>query len=468
MIWEHISRQALESGKATALVHGRTALGYEETVLLAASIADTLPAPENAATRRVFIRQPDSPSTLLSTLACWCRGLSAVVVRDGMPAAEVCELEDRLRPCATLCGGVPAKPPVPISTRIPRHTTLGPRDEALVICTSGTTGTPKAVALPAESVCLTATAIASSLGLLRSDRVAVNTPLGYMYGLMGGCVASLWAGATACLFDPREPLTQLQASIARDGITVVQGPPSLFRLFMAYADGAQFPAVRMVTTGGEAFEDPLIEGLEHAFPRAEKLALYGMTEAGPRISHERFSAGGGRDGCVGAPYKHFQWRLDHAGGAEPGTQSGRLVLRGPSMFLGYIANGGGYHGLDAGGFFHSPDLVSVDADGRFHFRGRIDRVFKSGGKLVNPDAIERVLRQHPSVADAVIYPAPHPLLGLVPEAAVIVAAGARCVPAELAEFVREHAEPHSVPRGIRTVAGRVGESGKLARGLITP
>lgn len=468
MIWEHISRQALESGDGTALVHGPAELGHEETALLAASIAGGLPAAESAATRRVFVRQPDPASTFLSVLACWCRGLSAVVVRDGMPAAQVCELENRLRPCATLSGGVPAKPHAPVSACIPQRTALGPRDEALVICTSGTTGMPKAVALPAESVCLAAAAIASSLRLRRGDRVAVNTPLGYMYGLMGGCVASLWAGATACLFDPREPLTQLQAAIERDGITVVQGPPSLFRLFMAYADGAQFPAVRMATTGGEAFEDRLIEGLEHAFPQAEKLALYGMTEAGPRISHESFSHGGGRDGCVGAPYKHFEWRLDRADGAEPGTHSGRLVLRGPSMFLGYIADGGRYEGLDAEGFFHSPDLVSVDADGRFHFRGRIDRIFKSGGKLVNPDAIERVLRLHPSVADAVIYPAPHPLLGLVPEADIIAAAGALCDPAELAEFVREHVEPHSVPRAIRPAAGGLSESGKLARGRITP
>lgn len=463
MIWEHISRQALELGNHAALVHGRAELSYEEAALLAASLAAGLPAPENAAGRRVFVRQPDPLSTLLSVLACWCRGLAAVVMRDGMPAVQLRELENRLRPCATMSGGVHAKPLGPRTERTPQRRQLRPRDEALVICTSGSSGTPKTVALPAESVCLTAAAIASSLELRCGDRVAVNTPLGYMYGLMGGCVASLWAGATAHLFDPHEPLTQLQAAIVRDGITVVQGPPSLFRLFMAYADDAQFPDVRLVTTGGEAFGDRLIAGLESAFPGAVKLALYGMTEAGPRISHERFDAGGGRDGCVGAPYRHFEWRIDSAEGHDDALHAGRLVLRGPSMFLGYIAADGSYEGLDPAGFFHSNDLVSMDSAGRLHFRGRIDRIFKSGGKLVNPDAIERILRQHGKVAEAVVRAAEHALLGLVPEADVIPASGAAFDDAELMEFVREHAEPHDVPRVIRRASGRLSDSGKLAR-----
>ena len=89
-----------------------------------------------------------------------------------------------------------------------------------MICTSGTTGIPKLVALPAESVCITAAAIADSLGLEPGDRVAVNTPLGYMYGLMGGCLASLWGGATIRLFRPRDPLTQLEAAIRRAALAL--------------------------------------------------------------------------------------------------------------------------------------------------------------------------------------------------------------------------------------------------------
>lgn len=464
MIWEHIRTQAASLGRRVALVADQREITYAELSSLVSYEASKLPAPHpNNRTQRVFVHQSDSFSSLISVLACWSRGKVPVVLRESMPQRHVQELTRRLKPCASLSGGISSSATEKKTDAILSRLKFTERDEALIMFTSGTTGIPRPVALPAESVCLNAATITSSLGLTGNDRIAVNTPLGYMYGLMGGCIASLWAGATTYLFNPREPLTQLQAGLARNGITVVQGPPSVFRLFMAYADGAQFPGVRLVTTGGEAFSDQLMADLERTFPDAVKLALYGMTEAGPRISHERFDTGGGKDGCVGAPYSHFEWRLDAVDGHESLSNAGRLALRGPSMLLGYIGTNGDYKGLDAEGFFHSNDLVSVDPAGRFHFHGRIDRVFKSGGKLVSPDAIERILRQHGNVAEAVVRAAEHPLLGLVPEAEVIPAGNAVFDAMELMEFVRQNAEPHAVPRVIRRAAGRLGESGKLAR-----
>ncbi len=467
MIWEEFQTRAEQNVERTAFVSPARTMSYAEVLGAVPELAAALPGPGSPRPRRVIIRQTAPLKVILSVLACWRSGCVPVILREHTPAAQAEEMIRWLRPAAvlhddSLPGSVAASP-----AGRSREATFSPRDEALVICTSGTTTSPKLVALPAESVCLNASAISSSLELVPGDRVAVNTPLGYMYGLMGGCMASLWAGATCFLFDPREPLTRLQAEVKKHGISVVQGPPSLFRLFFAYADGAQFDWVRLVTTGGEAFSERLLADLEHTFPRARQLVLYGMTEAGPRISHETLANGGGRDACVGVPYPHFEWRMEPADGMAAAHGSGRLSLRGPSMFLGYIAPDGSYAGLDADGFFRSNDVVSIDAVGRLHFRGRIDRVFKSGGKLVSPDEIERVLRLHASVADAVVYPAPHPLLGLVPEADVIAAAGAACDPEELTEFVRGHAEPHAVPRSIKPAAGGLSDSGKLARGRVT-
>ncbi|MFM8414435.1 MAG: class I adenylate-forming enzyme family protein [Planctomycetota bacterium] len=455
MIWRRFLESVAARPDGVAVSHAGGVVTYAALLAAAEAAAGRIPSPGGPRPWRAVIRQADPCALLVHALACWRQGFAAVVLRDSMTAAQVDEIAGWLRPAVMLDG-----PPPHVAASMPPPAPLGPRDEALVICTSGTTGTPKLVALPAESVCITAATIGASLGLGPADRVAVNTPLGYMYGLMGGCLASLWAGAAIRLFQPRDPLTQLQAALRREGITVVQGPPSLFRLFLAYWDGEPFPGVRMVTTGGEPLGADLAAGLTRAFPNARRLFLYGMTEAGPRISHLAFEEGGGTDACVGVPYDHFDWRIEPVAGSD----AGRLVLRGPSMFLGYITRQGGYEGLDAEGFFHTNDLVTLDATGRLHFRGRLDRIFRSGGRLVNPEAVERVLASHPDVEDAVVSPEEHPLLGLVPVARVVLRPGAVFDQVALMAACAAAVEPHALPRRIVPGdAGGLAESGKRNR-----
>jgi len=456
VIWRRVLESVVAGHDRPAVILAAETIAYSDLVRRVEAEAAALPEPTGPRPWRAVVRNEDPGRLLLQVLACWRRGFSAVVLRDSMTPAQVADIVGWLAPAATL-DDAPQPPP---AARVPGAVELGPRDEALVICTSGTTGVPKLVALPAESVCLTAGAIARSLTLGPADRVAVNTPLGYMYGLMGGCLASLWAGAACRLFRSRDPLTQLQAAIRREGITVVQGPPSLFRLFMGYWTGEPFEGIRMVTTGGEPLGGELAEGLGRAFPRACRLFLYGMTEAGPRISDLRFEEGGGVDACVGVPYGHFEWRIE----AVPGSPAGRLLLRGPSMFLGYIRSDGSYEGLDETGFFPTNDLVELDARGRLHFRGRLDRIFRSGGRLVNPEAVERVLAALPDVEDAVVRAEEHAVLGLVPVAEVVLRAGAVLDPAGLTAACSAEVEAHAIPRRIvQVAAGELADSGKRRR-----
>jgi len=463
MIWQRLLEPAVaRHPDRVAVVHAAGQIGYAGLAAAAEEIAASLGEPSGPRPWRVVIRNPDPVAVLVATFACWRKGFSAVVLRDSMTAAQVDEVVRWLEPAARLDGtplnaaGIARRSTAQDGQRGP----LGPRDEALVICTSGTTGMPKLVALPAESVCLNAATIAAALELGAGDRVAVNTPLGYMYGLMGGCLAAVCAGSTCRLFRPRDPLPALQATIRREGITVVQGPPSLFRLFLAYWNGEPFPEVRVVTTGGEPLADDLAAALGTAFPNARRLFLYGMTEAGPRISHLAFEEGGGDDAGIGQPYDHIEWRLDPVAG----TGAGRLVLRGPAMFLGYVAADGAYEGLDEAGWFRTNDLIEQEPDGRLHFRGRLDRIFRSGGRLVNPAAVEQVLVSYPVVEDAVCRAETHPLLGLVPVAEVVVQAGADFDVAALMAFCAGQVEPHAVPRRIsRVSAGELAESGKRRR-----
>jgi acyl-coenzyme A synthetase/AMP-(fatty) acid ligase len=464
MIWEEFSQRVDEHASRVAVVDGGRELTFSGLRHAALARARQLPAPAvHPAPRRVLIRESKPAAALVAVLACWSRGHVPVMLRDRTPDGLVETVRRWTRPVAELSDGGESEILTDPHAPEPAANTFSARDEALVICTSGTSGNPKLVALPAESVCLNAATIAASLGLQPDDRVAVPTPLGYLYGLMGGCLAALWSGASCHLFEPGGPLTTLQTAIRAHGLTVVQGPPTFFRLFLGYADGTTFPGVRVVTTGGEALSDGLIDELGRTFPAAKKLALYGMTEAGPRISHEDFLNGGGRDGCIGEPYAHFAWTLEPGEWSDE-TGAGRLAIRGPSMFLGYIGRDGTRQHPHNDGFFRTNDLLARSADGRLHFRGRIDRIFKSGGRLVNPGAVEDVLRRHPGVREAVCLAVPHPLLGLALEAEILPVRGASLDAGALAAFARQECEPHAVPRQFRLVSDlRATAAGKLLR-----
>lgn len=462
MIWEELRGRLAQRPASPVVVEGPLKLDFAGLTDLVRTAAQALPvsrAPSGP--QRILVREVRPLDVLVAVLACWSRGFVPVVLRDKTPEAVVASIRAWTRPLAETEGGR-LRRPAAAGPAVP-HRELRPRDEALVLCTSGTTGTPKLVALPAESVLLNASTIATALQLGPGDRVAVSTPLGYLYGLVGGCMASLWSGATCHLYDPAAPLTILPAAITRDQITVLQGPPTFFRIFLGCADGGKFPNVRLLTTGGEALAQELSEDMRRSFPSARMLFLYGMTEAGPRISHEDCSTGGGRDGCVGKPYGHFEWRVERFEGSQH-PDAGRLCLRGPSMLLGYIGPDGLCSGLDDEGFHRTHDLVSLDEAGRIRFHGRIDRMFKSGGKLVNPEAVENVLRRCPGVREALCRARPHPLLGLALEAEVLPSVRDPLDPEQVAAFVRKECEPHAVPRVIRIVDSmKLAASGKIRR-----
>jgi acyl-CoA synthetase (AMP-forming)/AMP-acid ligase II len=431
-------------------------LTYRELSCLCQTLASQLPAPEKGKISRVLIKQEDQLSYLLHILSCWCAGLVPVLLRNGITSADEEFICSVLQPVDFKYQKIDPNEVKPVDFSRPVGAMFDHRHEGMVMGTSGTTGKPKLVALPAEAVSLNAKVISAELALKPGDRVAVCTPLSYMYGLMGGSIATLWAGATLQLFDPKAPLTEFQFHLRNRGSSVVQGPPSLLQIFMAYWNGKPFPGVRMVTTGGEFMSLSLKDGLEAAFPNARKQFLYGMTEAGPRISHLSFDNGGGQDGYIGSPFDHIDWRLVPQKEKHFGEDVSRLALRGPSVFLGYISEDGSYQGLDEEGYFLTNDLVKLLSDGRLSFAGRSDRVFKSGGKLVSPDFIEQVLVKFGGVTGVTCRPDPHEILGLVPVAEVYCVSENEFDKEAFHKHAKVNLEPHCVPRTISFHPGNTG------------
>jgi O-succinylbenzoic acid--CoA ligase len=286
----------------------------------------------------------------------------------------------------------------------------------LVVVTSGTTGSGRAVLLSAGALRASARATHDRLGGPGSWLLAL--PVSAIAGLQVLC-RSVVAGTDPTRPATGEPLREAVARMPRGRRYTALVPTQLRRYLDAEADALR--AFDAVLVGGAATDPALL-----ARAREERVAVvttYGMTE----------TAGG----CVydGRPLDGVAVRV--ADGVE---------IAGPTLALGYRCDPEATAAAFAGGWFRTRDAGSLDADGRLTVHGRLDDVVITGGVNVSPRAVEAVLREHPEVADAVVLGRPDEEWGQRVVAAVVAASGVLPELVDLRAFVAERLGFPAAPR----------------------
>ena len=292
----------------------------------------------------------------------------------------------------------------------------------LVVLTSGSTGTGRAVLLPAAAVRASAAATLARLGGPGSWLLAL--PVSAIAGLQVLC-RSVLSGRGASVLARDESLTAAVARMPRDRRYTSLVPTQLRRYLDAEPDALR--AFDAVLVGGAAADPGLLARARAAGVRV--VTTYGMTE----------TAGG----CVydGEPLDGVRVRV-----ADGGVQ-----LAGPVLALGYRLDPAATAEAFADGWFRTRDAGRLDA-GRLTVTGRVDDVVVTGGVNVAPQAVEAALREHPAVADAVVFGRPDDEWGARVVAAVVPAPGAAPSLAERRTWVTGRLGAPAAPRELHTIA----------------
>ena len=297
---------------------------------------------------------------------------------------------------------------------------------AFIICTSGTSGTPKAVA---HSHAQLRTAVLQMVDAyartkefrhtVAPDRVPpsiIFTPFGHI-GSYYSTGLRLWLGRPVVLV-PKFTLENLRAILSRWRCEAFQLTPAMVHE-LAFAEGpVDLGGLRYVTSGTA----PLPAATKDAFETRygiPVLQAYGMTEAGT-IAQERYQdavAGRRGPGVVGRPAAGVEVRILGPQGVECARgQVGELVVRTQTMASNAFTSG---TFASADGWLHTGDLGMLDRDGLIHVTGRIKDMIITGGLKIDPAEVEDAMRLSPLVLDTVVVPLPDPRLGEVPVAAVV-------------------------------------------------
>jgi oxalate---CoA ligase len=187
---------------------------------------------------------------------------------------------------------------------------------------------------------------------------------------------------------------------------------------------------------------------------------YGMTEASHQMASNPLPPAERRAGTVGRQTGIEIAVMDDHGNLMPSGDRGEVVIRGQSIIDGYVNNPEANAKSFTDGWFRTGDQGVIDAGGYLSLIGRLKEMINRGGEKIAPREIDDVLLQHPAVAEAVAFGAPHQSLGEEVTAAVVLKGEAS--EKELLAFARERLADYKVPRKLfiveaipRTATGKI-------------
>jgi long-chain acyl-CoA synthetase len=343
-------------------------------------------------------------------------------------------------------------------------------DTAVILYTSGTTGTPKGAELTHANLTTNAAVAGRDLFALGpDDMVFGGLPLFHSFGQTCGLNAAIGSGACLTLVSRFTPEKALEV-LARDRVTIFQGVPTMYVALLGAPDRSEFDtgALRLCVSGGAALPVEVLRGFESAFG-CMILEGYGLSETSPVASfnhpdRER------KPGSIGIPIRGVEMRvLDDAGKEVPVGEVGEIVIRGHNVMKGYWRRPEATAEAVPDGWFRSGDLAKRDDDGYFFIVDRKKELIIRGGYNVYPREIEEVLYEHPAVAEAAVVGIPDGVLGEEVGAAVAVKPGVSVTADELREYVRGLVAAYKYPRRVWLVdALPKGPTGKILKREIRP
>jgi long-chain acyl-CoA synthetase len=267
-------------------------------------------------------------------------------------------------------------------------------DLALMLSTSGSTGSPKLVRLGHRNVASNAQSIAEYLGLSAAERPITSLPMAYSYGL-SIINSHLAVGATLVLTNRGVLEKDFWSAMAEYECTSFAGVPYTYQMLLRVGLLKKpLPSLRTLTQAGGRLDPSYIEQVRTiASERGWSFyVMYGQTEASPRISYVPPAELHRKVGSIGIPVP---------GGSLEVDPDGELVYSGPNVMLGYAqCEADLCKGDELGGVLKTGDLGRRDEDGFFYVTGRRSRFLKMFGQRFSLDEIENELasRLHSPVA----------------------------------------------------------------------
>jgi long-chain acyl-CoA synthetase len=438
-IWAMVEQAAARNGDGEALVCGDRRLSWREVLQQSEQIAGGLQARGLRPGDRIAILLGNRIEFVLAVLAAARLGLVTVLLSTRQQRPEIAyvlsdcgarlllheaALADRLPDAAEvpeLLHRIPVDdyPPRSGFAGLADHPALhdavaiDEEDTAMILYTSGTTGRPKGAMLAHCNIIHSAMMYEACMALTAADRSIAAVPLGHVTGVVVN-VASMARCAGALIIMPEFKAGEYLKLAARERVTYTVMVPAMYNLCLLQRDFDSYDlsAWRIGGYGGAPMPVATIDRLAAKIPGLRLINAYGATETTspatlmpPELTARHIDSVGLP--CPGASILV----MDAEGREQPTGEIGEIWIGGGQVIKGYWNNAKATAESFTGGYWHSGDLGSVDADNFVRVFDRQKDMINRGGLKIYSAEVESVLASHPAVIESAIIARPCPVLG---------------------------------------------------------
>jgi len=347
-------------------------------------------------------------------------------------------------------------------------------DLAAILYTGGTTGRARGVMLSHANM------LTSTYGILiATDEPAtprhLHIPPLFHVGALSNLLLAVTVGASNAFLPAFDPVT-LPDAIEQWQITELFLVPTMIGMLIDHPAFAlsKVGSVRRLRYGAAPIDEPLLERAMRAFPDADFVQGYGMTELGPVATV--LAPADHRPGPLRAARLHSAGRatptcevkvVEPDGGEAPRGTVGEIVARGANVMLGYWGLPEATQAVLRDGWMHTGDLGSMDADGYVTVVDRLKDMIITGGENVYSAEVENAIAGHPSVAQVAVIGLPDPLWGERVHAVVVCRPGAEPCGESILAHCRALLAGYKLPRSVSFVAALpLSGAGKILKNVL--
>jgi fatty-acyl-CoA synthase len=343
-------------------------------------------------------------------------------------------------------------------------------DDAVILYTSGTTGSPKGAVLSHANLTFNTMNQLAHADVLGTDTALCMAPLFHATGLGQVSLPTLFKGGTVVIATKFDPATIL-AAIAGQQITSFSAVPTMLQMLCDHADFAvtDLSSLRYVIYGGSAVAERVaVAWQDRGVPI---LQGYGMTEAAPGVYLAVTAGAASRPVSIGFPHFFTDVKLAAPGEGEEAEEAeaaaadlrqGELLVRGLNVARGYWNRPAETAAAYRGGWFRSGDVLRIASDGWAYVIDRIKDIVISGGENIYPAEVEARITALPGVTECALIGRPDPRWGEVGLAFVVTSGSHGWTESALRDALRAELAPFKIPKYVRfvdqlprTVTGKV-------------
>ena len=281
------------------------------------------------------------------------------------------------------------------------------KDVAVIMCTSGTTGTPKGVMITQYGLIKNVENIAAYFDIKKDDTIIIARPLYHCAVLTGEFLLSLFIGLDICFFDePYNPVS-LISCVNKYNVSVLCGTPTLLNHISRCLGRSIYKStIKAIAISGECSSKKIAENIRNAFPKADIYYVYGLTESAPRVTY--------------LPPKYFDEFYDSVGIPLQETcvkivdmtnwnhelkdnMHGKVMIKSPSIMKGYYNNEELSKSMFFDGWLFTGDIGYKDDRGFIYILSRADDMIIKAGMNIYPKEIEDIVNEIDVIESCIAY-----------------------------------------------------------------